>query len=135
MEELAEYLKIPVEKTTKTLLFETEKKEVIAAAVRGGYDVNEEKLKKAVDCKSLRLASKEVVKKITGAEVGYAGILNLPKDIRIFMDESLDNRLNFETGANRTNYHTINVNFGRDLPRPRKFYDIKKVKEKAAEVA
>ncbi len=129
VEELAEYLKIPVEKTTKTLLFETETGEVIAAAVRGGYDVNEDKLRKIVGCKALKLASENAVKKITGAEVGYAGILNLPSDIRIFMDESMKDRLNFETGANKTHYHTINVNFGRDIEEPKQFHDIKVTKE------
>ena len=47
VEELADYLKIPVEKTTKTLIFETEKEEVIAAAVRGSYNINEGKLRQA----------------------------------------------------------------------------------------
>lgn len=129
VEKLAEYLKIPVEKTTKTLLFETEKGELIAAAVRGGYDINEDKLRKVVGCKALKLASEKVVKKVTGAEVGYAGILNLPKEVRVFMDESMKDRLNFETGANKTHYHTINVNFGRDIPEPKIFYDIKVAKE------
>ncbi len=129
VEELAEYLKIPVEKTTKTLLFETETGELIATAVRGGYDINEDKLRKVVGCKALKLASVKAVKKVTGAEVGYAGILNLPKDVRVFMDESMKGRLNFETGANKTHYHTINVNFGRDIPEPKTFYDIKVTKE------
>ena len=129
VEELAGYLKIPVEKTTKTLLYETDKGEIIAAAVRGGYDINEEKLRKIVSCKSLTLASRSKVKKVTGAEVGYAGLLNLPEDVRIYMDESMQNRLNFEMGANQTNYHSINVNFDRDLPTPNKFYDFKLAKE------
>ena len=42
VEELAEFLKIPVEKTTKTLIYETDDGRIIAAAVRGGYDVNED---------------------------------------------------------------------------------------------
>jgi len=129
VEELAEFLKISVEKTTKTLIYETDDGRVIAAAVRGGYDINEDKLRKIVKCKALKLASAEIVKKITGAEIGFAGLLNLPKEVEVYMDESVDNRLNFETGANKTHYHSINVNFGRDLPKPKKFYDIKVTKE------
>lgn len=128
VEELADYLKIPVEKTTKILLYETDKGKVIAVAVRGGYDVNEDKLRKIVGCKTLMLAPAKKVKEVTKAEVGYTGLLNLPKEIEIFMDESMNNRLNFEMGANKTNYHSINVNFDRDLPRPKKFYDIKVAK-------
>jgi prolyl-tRNA synthetase len=129
VEELSKFLNIPVEKTTKTILFETEDGKVIAAAVRGNYDVNELKLKEIVGCKSLRLASAEVVKKVTGAEVGYAGILNLPSEVDVYMDESMKGRKNFEMGANRTDFHTININFGRDLPEPDKFYDIKVAQE------
>lgn len=126
---LAKHLGIPVEKTTKTILFETDKGEVVAAAVMGQYDINEVKLKNILKCNTLTLARAEVVKKVTGAEVGYAGILNLPKEVRIIMDESMKDRKNFEMGANRTNYHTVNVNFGRDIPEPEKFYDIALAKE------
>ncbi len=128
VEELAKYLKIPVASTTKTILFEDEKGQVIAAAVRGGYDINEAKLKHAAWVHELKLASAETVKRVTGAEVGYAGLLNLPKDVRIFMDESMKGRKNFEMGANRTNYHSINVNFGRDLEEPETFYEFKLAK-------
>src|SRR3989339_1150718 len=129
VQELADYLKIPVEKTTKTLIFETDDNRIIAAAVRGGYDVNEDKLRKIVKCKALKLASREIVKKITGAEVGYAGILNLPKEVEVFIDESVNNRLNFECGANKTDFHSTNVNFDRDIPLPKEFYDIKVAKD------
>jgi len=129
VEELAKFLKIPVESTTKTILFEDENGDVIAAAVRGGYDINEEKLRKITGAKSLTLATPETVKKVTKAEVGYAGLLNLTKEVRIYMDESMKDRKNFEMGANKTNYHSINVNFERDIPTPDAFYDFKIAKE------
>lgn len=124
VEELANFLHIPVESTTKTILFEDENGNVIAAAVRGGYDINEVKLMRAAKVYNLKLASPKTVKRVTGAEVGYAGLLNLHKNVRVFMDESMKGRRNFEMGANKTNYHSINVNFGRDLPEPKRFYDI-----------
>lgn len=124
VEELAKFLKIPVEKTTKTILFETETGEVIAAAVMGLYDVNETKLQHIVGCAELHLASPETVKRVTGAKVGYAGFINLPKEVRVVLDDSLKGRKNFECGANRTDHHSINVNFGRDVPEPEEFYDI-----------
>jgi prolyl-tRNA synthetase len=129
VEELAKFLKLPVEKTTKTLIYQTDDDRIIAAVVRGGYSINEDKLRKIAKCKALKLVPSEVVKNVTGAEIGYAGILNLPKNIKVYIDESVGGRLNFETGANKTNYHSINVNFGRDLPYPQKFYDIKVAKE------
>lgn len=129
VDELAKFLNIPVEKTTKTMLFETDKGEVIAAAVRGGYEINEEKLRKVVGCKSLKLARESVVKEVTGAEVGYAGPIGLPDSVKVFFDDSTDGRKNFECGANKTHYHTINANFGRDIHAPEKFYDFKLAKE------
>ena len=125
VEELAKFLNIPVEKTTKTILFETEKKgEVIAAAAMGLYDINETKLKHVVGCAELNLATPETVKRVTGADVGYAGFINLPEEVRIVLDDSVRGRKNFEVGANHTNFHTINANFGRDFPEPEEFYDI-----------
>ena len=122
---LAKFLKIPVEKTTKTIIFENEKGEIIAAAVRGNYEINLEKLKKVSHSKNLVLASSQIIKKVTKAKIGYAGILHLPNEIKIYMDDSIKGRKNFECGANKTNYHAIHVNFGRDLAEPKDFYDIK----------
>jgi len=127
--ELAKFLGIATGQTTKTMLYKTDSGEIVAAAVRGGYDINEIKLRKVVGAKSLKLADEETVRKVTGAEVGYAGLLNLPEGVRVVIDESCQNRTNFEMGANQTNMHAINVNWGRDLPLPEEFYDIKIARE------
>ena len=129
VDELAKYLKIEVERTTKTLLFETENGKVVAAAVRGDYDVNEAKLRAVLGCKALALAPAAVVKEVTGAEVGYAGPIGLPENVRVVWDESTAGRRNFECGANKTGEHSVNVNFGRDIPEPKEFFDIKVARE------
>ncbi len=129
VEELAEFLNIDVERTTKTLLFKVDEKEFVAAAVRGGYEIDEEKLKKVLDCSVLVMATPEEVLEITGTIPGYVGLLNLPESVRVVVDESCNNRLNFEIGANKENYHSVNVNWGRDLQRPTEFFDIKVAKE------
>ncbi len=82
VEALAKFLKIAVWKTTKTLLFEADGK-MVAVMVRGDCDVNEVKVKNHLKCQTLKLASPEMVKKITGAEIGYAGPVNLPKNVKI----------------------------------------------------
>ena len=128
VDELAKFLNIPVEKTTKTMIYEADNR-IVAVAVRGGYTINEDKLKKILNCTVLKMATPEVVKKVTGAEVGYAGIINLPKNVEIIIDESVNNRANFECGANKTNFHSININFVRDIPIPERFYDIKLANE------
>jgi len=128
VDELAKFLNIPVEKTTKTMIYEADNR-IVAVAVRGGYTINEDKLKKILNCTVLKMATPEVVKKVTGAEVGYAGIINLPKNVEIIIDESVNNRANFECGANKTNFHSRNINFGKDIPIPERFYDIKLANE------
>jgi prolyl-tRNA synthetase len=117
VEPLSKFLNIPVWKTTKTLVYEADDK-VVAVAVRGDCDVNEIKVANFLGCKKLRLASAATIKELTGAEVGYAGPIGLPSSVRIIADHGVNNRVNFECGANRTNYHNINVNFGRDLAVP-----------------
>ncbi len=123
VEPLAKFLNIPVWKTTKTLLYEADDG-IVAVAVRGDCDVNEIKVANFLRCKQLRLASAEKIRELTGAEVGYAGPIGLPSEVRIIADSAVDHRVNFECGANKTNYHNINVNFGRDLPPP-EFGDFK----------
>ncbi len=130
VEELAKYLKIPVEKTTKTMLFESaDGKTIVAAALRGNREVNLRKLRKISGCPSLELASEKTVKRVTGSPIGYAGVLSLPKDVQVFWDESCKGRINFEMGANKENYHTINLNFGKDIDEPPLFYDLKMAQE------
>ena len=127
VEPLAKFLDIPVWKTTKTLIYQADD-QVVAVAVRGDCDVNEIKVANFLGCKALRLATAETIKQLTGAEVGYAGPIGLPASVRILADHGTGNRVNFECGANKTNYHNINVNFGRDLPLP-EFGDFKLAEE------
>lgn len=125
VEILADFLKIPVEKTTKTILFESADGKIVAAVVRGNREIDTRKLAKVAGFKKLEMASEETVLRVTGCPVGYAGVLNLSDEVAVYWDESCDNRVNFEMGANKENYHTLNVNFGRDLEKPAKFYDLK----------
>ena len=127
VEPLAKFLGIPVWKTTKTLLFEADEK-LAAVMVRGDCDVNEIKVRNHLGCKMLRLAPPETIRRLTAAEVGYAGPIELPADVIRIADTYVAGRVNFECGANRTHHHHTNVNFGRDLPLP-ELGDFKLAKE------
>ena len=128
VEPLAKFLKISVHQTTKTLLYQADDR-VVAVCVRGEYSVNETKLSNLLGCFNLSLATAETVKRVTGAEVGYAGPIGLPQNVEVIWDFSTEGRTNFEAGANKTHYHNINVNFGKDVKKPEKFFDIREVKE------
>ena len=121
---LSQFLGIPVHQTTKTMLFEVQG-QVIAACVAGIYGVSEAKLMRLFGGHSLSLAAPEVVKELTNSEVGYAGPVGLPPQVQVIWDLSTEHRNNFEAGANRTDHHCINLNFGRDLPCPAQFFDIR----------
>ncbi len=123
---LAKFLGIPVWKTTKTLIYQAGDG-FVAVMVRGDCDVNEIKVSNFLGGIALKLATPEQIKELTGAEVGYAGPIGLPSEVRILADHAVNGRVNFECGANRTNYHNINVNFERDLPLP-EFGDFKLAK-------
>jgi prolyl-tRNA synthetase len=124
VEALYKHLNIPITKTTKTLFFEDQDQKLVVGCVRGDRDISMEKLQK-ICSKKLILASQETVYKYTNSEIGYAGIINLPDNIEIYYDDSISKLKNFETGTNKTGYHSTNVCFERDLKYPTKFYDIK----------
>ena len=124
VEPLAKFLGIPVHQTTKTLLFDADGR-TVAACVAGIYGVSETKLARVLGCRRLTLAAPETVQELTQAGVGYAGPRGLPESVRVVWDRSTAHRTNFEAGANRTDHHLINLHFGRDLPRPDTFFDIR----------
>lgn len=128
VEAIAAKLGVPATLTTKTMLYMADDQPV-AAVVRGDYTVNEDKLRAVLEVQTLKLASEEQVRELTGAEVGYAGLLNMPEGVRVIVDDACEALINFETGANETGKHAANVNWDRDVTKPEAFYDIKLAKE------
>ena len=88
VERLARELGVPITSTVKTMLYVVDDA-VVAVAVRGDYEVNEIKLRKALDATSVAFADEETVKRVSGAEVGYAGLINLPEEVRIVVDDAV----------------------------------------------
>ena len=129
IEGITEFLGVPVSKTVKTLLYEDEDGQVIVALIRGDREVNEEKLFRAVNFRSLRLCAPERVKEVTGAEHGYSGPLGLGEQVEMYVDDSLEGAKNMVVGANETDHHYKNVNWGTDLALPERFCDIKAAEE------
>jgi prolyl-tRNA synthetase len=82
----------------------------LLVVVRSDYEVNEIKLRKIAGS-GWKTASKELIKKITKSEVGYAGLYNLPEGIDIYVDEACEHMTNFETGGNETGLHITNCNW------------------------
>lgn len=115
IEEVAEFLNIPADKTIKTLLFRGGE-DMVAAVLRGDRELNETKLINALGIPEhlLEFASEDEVEDITGADTGFAGPIGL-EDVKIVVDSELVNMTNLVAGANKTDYHIQNVNYGRDF--------------------
>lgn len=113
VEEVATFLKVPASRIIKTLLFEADGK-TVAALVRGDRELNEVKLKNVMNATQVALAGPETVKRLSGAEVGFAGPVNLPVDA-IYADLELRGATAWITGANATDQHMMNVDLRRDV--------------------
>ena len=113
-----------INKLTKTLIYKVDDK-YYACVVPGNREVNELKVRKLVEGKNIELASTEEVEKVTSAKVGFAGPINI--NIPVIIDEDVTKMKNFLVGANKTDYHFINVNLS-DI-KDYKVGDIKEVKE------
>ncbi len=125
VEELTQFLKITSDQVVKTLIYQAED-QFYACLLSGDREINELKLSKLLGVHEVVLADPSDVKRITGAEVGYAGPIGL--DIPIIIDEDILVKHNYLVGANKTDYHYINVNlsdYHYDM-----VADIKNVKEK-----
>lgn len=125
IEDLTKFFNTTPKKFIKTLVYVADG-EPLVALIRGDLDVNEVKLKNYVGAVELELASSEVIEKVTGAPVGFAGPIGL-SDIRIVADLSIKNIVNAITGANKKDKHIINVNIGRDFD-VKEFTDIRSAK-------
>ncbi|QSV44877.1 proline--tRNA ligase [Geobacter benzoatilyticus] len=112
VEEVTGFLGIPASGLVKTLLYVADGQPV-AALVRGDHDLNEIKLKNLLGCEELEMAGEDVVERVTGAPVGFAGPVGLK--IRIVADLLVEGMKNFVTGGNASDLHFKNVNIGRDF--------------------
>lgn len=112
IEEVSGFLKISPDRLIKTLIYDTDKG-LVAALVRGDYELNEAKLKRAIDCEWSELASDERVLEATGAPTGFAGPVGLK--IPVYADWSIRGMAGGVTGANEKDTHLINVSAERDF--------------------
>ncbi len=113
VEEVTAFLNIAFQRLVKTLLYTT-KKETIAVLIRGDHDVNEIKLKRLLGVTNIELAAPEVVRKLTGAPVGFAGPIGL-QGTRILADHAVKAMRNFVVGGNKADTHYRDANWDRDF--------------------
>ncbi|MCG8538857.1 MAG: proline--tRNA ligase [Clostridia bacterium] len=116
IDNLVEFFDIGPDKFVKTLIFKV-KDEVVAVCIPGNRELNEVKLVKilGVPEHELELADETIIKEATGANVGFAGPMALREKVRLLVDSRVTRMKNFVIGANETDYHIKNANYGRDF--------------------
>lgn len=117
VEDVAVYLGVPSDRMVKTMcysvLHKDESSELLIVLIRGDRQINEVKLKNALDCLDLRFAEAEEVRSI-GMEPGYCGPVGLQKGVRIVADAEVPLMVNHECGGGRKDFHYLDANYGRD---------------------
>ncbi len=87
----------------------------VLAFVRGDFEVNQAKLRKAASAPDLRAMQEEEFA-AAGSVPGYAGPVGLdPEKVVLVFDESVVKSPNLIVGANRRDWHRTGFNFGRDM--------------------
>lgn len=115
IDEICTFLKANAKELIKSLIYKSGG-ELVLVLVRGDFEINQEKLGCAAG-KSIKLADEETIKKISGAEVGFAGPVGLAEKVnKLIIDYSVLTIETGITGANKTDYHIKNVVPGRDFP-------------------
>lgn len=125
IEEVSSFLNIAPSQTLKAVVYSVDNK-IVLCAIRGDLEINETKLKNYLKVKNLAFASDEELEK-NGIVKGFATPVGL-SGVRIIVDESVANSSNLVAGSNKKDYHTRNINFGRDFT-SKEVVDISSVKD------
>ncbi len=112
IEDVSAFLKTTPDKMIKTMVF-TSQDGPFVVLLRGDHAVNEIKVAKAMG-KPVELADPDVIEKVTGAPVGFAGPVGL-NGVPIYADHSVKTIGVGVTGANKGDYHIQNVVLDRDF--------------------
>lgn len=113
---VANFLKLPIEKTIKAVVYSFEKL-VVLAIVRGDHEVNEVALQHAVKANvEPEMATSEELTKV-GLTAGFISPVGLKQseEFAIVVDESVMELFNVCGGANKKDIHYININPKRDF--------------------
>jgi len=114
IEEVSQLLGCPARRLVKTLVYAADG-EPVAVLVRGDHEASEAKVRRALGCGRLELATPEMIRQVTGAPVGFAGPVGMNRAVPIWADRDVAPLRNVVVGANRADAHLVGVNPGRDF--------------------
>lgn len=125
---LVEFLRIPIERTLKSIVVEGENEgELVLLLLRGDHEFNDIKAEKLAGVKSpLTMASPELIWERFGANGGSLGPVGFGG--RVYADYAVEKDADWVIGANADDWHYTGFNFGRDCSEP-EFVDLRNVVE------
>ena len=120
IEDVCNYLKLPVEKSIKALMFTTydtdlQPKDNVVAFIRGDRQLNMIKLVNVLNVPEhyIEFANEDITGPITGSVAGFTGPMGL-KNCIVVVDSELVGTVNLCAGANEEDHHLVGVCYGRD---------------------
>jgi len=115
IEDLTNFLKIEEKKFGKAIILKAAGKPIVVL-IPGNRELNETKLINYLKIAEheLEMADEDSIKEITRADKGFTGPIGL-KGARLIVDQRITKMRNIVVGANETDYHLKNVNYGRDF--------------------
>jgi prolyl-tRNA synthetase len=125
IDELAAFLTVDHGRLAKSVVYWGDEKPILALMM-GNDELNESKLM-AVVGGDVRPIAADKLRDLTGADGGSIGPVGL-KGFRIIADKRLEGANNLVSGANRNDYHLINIDLQRDCTISG-YYDLRTVQE------
>ena len=112
-EEVAELLKLPLERTVKAVAVMREETFHLLL-IRGDHELNEIKTHKAIG--AFRFATDAEIQRALHCKPGYIGPVGA--EVKLIADQAVAAMSDFVCGANEEGFHLGGVNFGRDVDEP-----------------
>jgi prolyl-tRNA synthetase len=129
IEAVSAFLKVPAERIVKTLMVVTGDQQEYLLLLRGDHMLNEVKAgRKFLLNDGLRFASEGEVRARLRAGPGSIGPVG-DHQLPVIADRAVQAMSDFVCGANEDDHHFVGVNFGRDLPEPEEYVDLRNVVE------
>lgn len=125
--EVSGFLNVQSSNIIKSLVLIVDE-EPVMVLVRGDHEINDIKVKNALNAGSVEFADEERTKKLLNCSFGSIGPVNLPGTMKIVADKAVEAMVNAVCGANEEDFHYINVVPGRDFT-VEKYADLRFIQE------
>lgn len=114
IEEVASFLNVQADQCIKTLVFNVDG-ELVLVLARGDHEINDIKVKNALQAKVVEMATEEEIRDLLQCEVGSLGPVKIPVGVKVIADHAVASIRNGVSGANESGFHLLNVNPDRDF--------------------